>query len=309
MNAQSHRKDIRLSPAYMFKAFSYTLVLVLLFQGCGKTESRSDAYGNFESDEIIIAPEVQGRIVSFDRNEGDLLSADALIAELDSSALVLKKEQLQAGLVSVTARLNALQAQTDVLKVQMNNAEREFARIGRLLQDGAVSRKQFDDMEGQIQQLKAQIRAQEVQKETILAERLNLQVQIRQLDDQLNRTKIRAPGKVTMLAKYKEKGEIAVPGQALCKVADLDELYLRAYISGRQLPSVKLGATVTVLYDSNDSLLTLPGTVTWISSQAEFTPKTIQTREERVDLVYAVRVRVKNDGSLKIGMPGEFKLN
>lgn len=283
-------------------------LLAMLVAACNGSESESDAYGNFESDELIISPEVQGRILQFNAGEGDLLSGKIPLAIIDSTSQVLKREQLETGLTAIAARMKSIDAQIDVLKIQQDNLEREFERVSRLLDDGAATRKQFDDMQGQIRQLKAQIAAQEVQKEAVKAEKLSLQAQISQVNDLISRSRVYAPEGMTLLTRYREAGEIAVPGQALCKVADLRHLYLRAYLSGSQLAAARIGDEVTVLYDGQDSLIAVKGIITWISAEAEFTPKTIQTREERVDLVYAVKVRVENDGAIKIGMPGELKL-
>jgi len=282
--------------------------ITFMLPSCKSGDGEADAYGNFEADEIIISAEVQGRILNFPPSEGDLITPDLPLAEIDSTALVLKKGQLYAGLNANSARIKGLEAQVEVLRIQLENMEREYERISRLLNDGAATKKQYDDLEGQIRQLKAQIVAQEAQKEPLLAEKQSFLSQIDQLNDQIRRTRVLSPISATILAKYKEAGEITVPGQALCKVADLGHLFLRAYISGKQLTAVKLGQNVSVKVDSGDTLISFPGRITWISSQAEFTPKIIQTREERVDLVYAVKIEVANDGSLKIGMPGEMKI-
>ena len=192
--------------------------------------------------------------------------------------------------------------------MQMENLEREYNRLLNLLEDGAATSKQKDDMDGNIKVLKAQIAALETQKATISAERNTLKIQIAQVNDQIKRSQVKNPISGVVLQKYKEQGEIVGAGQNLYKIADLDKLILRVYVSGDQLSTVKIGEEVTVRIDGTEGIEELPGLVTWVSSQAEFTPKIIQTKEERINLVYAVKVVVENDGMLKIGMPGEIKL-
>jgi len=295
--------------------FRSGMILLAVFAGmnlvisCNNKENGADAYGNFEADELLIAAEAQGRILSFSAKEGDFLNPDAALVEIDSLSLILKRDQLLAGIKANAARVKGIRAQIEVLQIQLSNLEREFDRVSRLLDDGAASRKQYDDLEGQVKQLRAQLKAQEAQQEPLYAEKQSLEAQVAQINEQISKTRVYVPKALNLLVKYKEEGELCIPGQALCKVADLDRLFLRAYISGKQLADIKIGQEVQVMVDSGDSLKTFPGKVNWISAQAEFTPKIIQTKEERVNLVYALRVEVKNDGSLKIGMPGEMKLS
>jgi HlyD family secretion protein len=189
----------------------------------------------------------------------------------------------------------------------MENLQRELERVKKLREDGAATEKQQDDLEGNIALVQAQINVQETQRATIAAERKSLQVQSEQLNEQISRMIVTNPSPGVVLQKYKQEGEIVAPGQILYKIAPLDRLILRAYISGSQLSQAKIGKEVTVRFDGSGGIEALPGTVTWIASEAEFTPRIIQTREERVNLVYAMKVEVKNDGRLKIGMPGEVK--
>lgn len=284
-----------------FIAFA-TLTLLL---ACTSQEDLSDAYGNFEAIEVIIAAETQGRIEAFDSMEGDPLEEGQVVVAIDTIQLHLKKAQLQSGGASLNARILTLDAQVKANRVQLNNLEREKKRIDKLVEGGAATSKQQDDMEGQIQLIKAQIVALESQKASVFAERNTLKVQIEQVEDQIARSMIRNPKDGVMLSKYKEQGELAAPGQSLYKMANMDELILRAYVSGGQLSEVVLGNSVTVMFDGAGGMEERKGVVSWISSRAEFTPKILQTREERVNLVYAIKVVVPNDGSLKIGMPGE----
>jgi HlyD family secretion protein len=189
----------------------------------------------------------------------------------------------------------------------MKNMEREYKRITNLVNDGAATTKQKDDLEGNMELLNSQIKVLATQKSTIAAERNSFHVQIEQVNEQIKRSLIRNPINGVVLQKYKQAGEIVAPGQTIYKIANIDKLILRAYISGEQLSQVKIGQIVTVRIDGEEDIEEHEGKVTWVSSQAEFTPKIIQTREERVNLVYAFKVEVINDGRLKIGMPGEIK--
>ena len=281
------------------------LLLSILAAGCHQVEDRADAYGNFEAIEVLVSSEVQGRIIQFDPMEGDRIAQDRVVARLDSTQLVLKREQLRTGLASLKARITTLDAQLDAQRVQLENLQREEQRVENLFERGAATAKQRDDINGQVALLEAQMEATASQKASVHAERSTLEVQIDQVDDQIGRCLVRNPVGGTILNKYKEMGEIAVPGQPLYKIANLDQLILRAYLTGSQLSRVAIGAPVTVQFDAPGGLARVEGEVTWVSPSAEFTPKIIQTREERVSLVYAFKVRVPNDGSLKIGMPGE----
>jgi len=282
-----------------------TLLFLLLLGACQQEEDRADAYGNFESIDLLVSPEVQGRIIRFGAEEGDRLEKGQPVVVVDSTQLHLKKEQLQTGLASLNARNRTLDAQVAAQQVQLENLEREQRRVENLFEKGAATSKQVDDMNGQVLLLKAQMAATASQKASVRAERETLEIQIRQVEDQLRRCVIINPAGGTILTKLKEEGEIALPGQPLYKLANLDELILRAYVSGDHLSKLEVGGPVTVRYDVPDGREAVTGTVSWISAQAEFTPKIIQTREERVSLVYAFKVRVPNGGALKIGMPGE----
>ena len=279
--------------------------LLLLFAACSNHEEVADAYGNFEAIEVMVSAESQGRIVAFEPEEGATLQEDQVTVVIDTTQHYLKKIQLESGFTSLGTRIQTLEAQITVSGVRMNNLEREKQRIDKLVEGGAATSQQQDDMNGQIALLEAQIVATESQKSSVYAERKTLEVQIRQVEDQILKCAIRNPLSGILLTKYKEEGEIASPGQPLYKVANLDELILRAYISGNQLSSVSIGNNVTVRFDVQEGMEETTGMVRWISPRAEFTPKIIQTREERVNLVYAIKVMVPNDGSLKIGMPGE----
>jgi len=253
----------------------------------------------------MVSAESQGKIVAFEPEEGNALEKDQVTVTIDTTQLYLQKIQLESGKSALLTRIQTLNAQIRASQVQMSNLEREKMRIDKLAEGGAATAKQQDDIQGQIALLEAQIQATDSQKSSVYAERKTLEVQIQQVEEQIAKCAVRNPVQGILLTKYKEAGEIAAPGQPLYKVANLDELILRAYVSGRQLSSVAIGQEVRVRFDGPRGMEETAGVVSWISPRAEFTPKIIQTREERVNLVYALKVKTYNDGSLKIGMPGE----
>lgn len=279
--------------------------LLVGFLGCSSNEEQADAYGNFEAIEVMVSAESQGRIVAFSPREGELLQKGDVTVIVDSTQLTLKKRQLQSGVISLKSKINILDAQVRASKVQLENLNREKNRIDQLFEGGAATSKQKDDINGQIALLEAQILATESQKSSVYAERNTLNVQIEQVEDQIWKCAVRNPIQGILLTKYREEGEITMPGQSLYKLANMDELYLRAYVSGEQLSMIETGQSVIVRFDAPGGREEVAGEVNWISPQAEFTPKIIQTKEERINLVYAIKVLVPNDGRLKIGMPGE----
>ncbi|MEN8157561.1 MAG: efflux RND transporter periplasmic adaptor subunit [Bacteroidota bacterium] len=279
--------------------------ILTLFLSCSGNEEGAGAYGNFEANEVIVSAEAQGRIVTFEPVEGTRLKEGEVVVVIDTTQLTLKKEQLESGKTSLGARIRTLDAEVHANRVQLKNLEREEQRIDRLVEGGAATSKQKDDIVGQIALMEAKIAAVESQDASVHAERRTLEIQISQVEDQIRRSSVRNPVDGVILAKYREKGEMAMPGQPLYKTASMDTLILRAYISGEQLSAVKTGQVVQIMYDVPGGMKECSGVVSWISPRAEFTPKIIQTREERVNLVYAIKVQVPNEGSLKIGMPGE----
>jgi HlyD family secretion protein len=280
-------------------------ILLLPFVACNQQDDSADAYGNFEAIEVIVSAESSGRIISFLSGEGASLQAGQVSVNIDTTQLYLQKLRLESGFSSLASRIKTLDAQLAASRVQLDNLEREKNRIDKLVEGGAATSKQLDDINGQVSLLEAQMAATASQKDAVFAERKTLKVQIMQVEDQIEKCAIKNPLDGTLLIKYKEQGEMAAPGQPLYKMANMNELILRAYVSGDQLSSIKTGGSVTVSFDREQGLQQATGEVSWISPRAEFTPKIIQTREERVNLVYAIKVVVPNDGSLKIGMPGE----
>tara|TARA_Y100001935_G_scaffold255672_1_gene271371 strand:- start:209274 stop:210161 length:888 start_codon:yes stop_codon:yes gene_type:complete len=286
------------------------LILVVLAAGCTSAE-KSDAYGQFEADEVIISAEVPGTLLRFDIQEGTELNAGVQIGLIDTLSLQLRKNEAESSLKAVQTKLENLNAQVEVYKAQLETASINLRRIEALAAEKAATDQQLDDVKGKIKTLDAQIHAVRVQKQSVYAEMETIKSRIAQVEDQIRRAKIINPINGVVLAKYAEQAELVGQGKPLYQIANLDELELRVFITGAQLTEVKLGEQVEVLIDkdANDNE-SLSGTVSWISSEAEFTPKMIQTKDERVTQVYAVKIRVQNpDGKLKIGMPGEVNFN
>lgn len=291
----------------MNRILNYIAAAMLMLTACNNDENLSDAYGNFESIPVMVAGQAQGQLVSFSVEEGQQLGEQEVVGVIDTLQIQLQREQLRATMQTLNTRMQTINAQISSQKVQLGNLQRELGRVIKLRADGAATEKQQDDLEGTIALARAQIKAQETQKATIHAERESLQVQSAQLDEQIRRSIVTNPTPGVVLQKYKQEGEIVAPGQILYKIAPMERLILRAYISGTQLSIAKIGQDVIVRFDGNTGIEEIPGKVTWIASEAEFTPRIIQTRQERVNLVYAMKVEVQNDGRLKIGMPGEVK--
>lgn len=309
------------------KTLFIVLPVIALF-ACNNGRMKSDASGTFEADEVIVSAEVPGKILSFDIEEGMTVAKDSVVGTIDAENLELQKQQVAASIEALSQRTSDVQPQVKLLQdqlivqqSQLKTLEREKLRTENLLKQDAATGKQLDDINAQIDVLHKQIAVTQqqinvqrsnvgTQNRGILSETAPMQKRIAQLDDQLQRANVTNPLNGTVLAKYVEAGEVVSTGKALYKIADLSTITLRAYVTGDMLPAIKLGQQVTVLIDSTkDDYKRYSGTITWISDKAEFTPKTIQTKEERANLVYAVKVKVKNDGFLKIGMYGEVTLN
>ncbi len=282
------------------------LVTILSLSGCNNSNHLSDAYGNFEAKEIIVSAEASGKLLSLKLVEGQTVKENELVGIIDTIQLVLKKEQLLAQKEMINAKYQNVNMQIEVQEEQKNTLLNEKNRVENLLKDGAATTKQMDDINSQLNIIDKQIKTAKTQYSLINAEKQNVEAQMEQLNDQINKCYLRNPKKGTVLELYVEESELVNMGRNLYKLADMTTMDLRVYISGDQLSHIQIGQKVDVLYDENKKENNkLEGTISWISSSAEFTPKIIQTKEERVKLVYAVIVKVKNDGSLKIGMPGE----
>ena len=285
------------------------LVFILTISSCKNDDRKSFAFGNFETEEIIVSAEVSGILKEFKVTEGMNMTAGDIVGFIDTTQLSLKKDQLETGIKTILGRIGQLNEQLNVNAVSLKNLNREKNRIEALLKDGAATVKQLDDLNGQIDLMDAQTKVLQAQKVTIRTEIGSMEVQIAQLSDQISKSYIKSPIDGIVLEKYLFEGELAVPGKSLLKVANLKELILRVFVSGDQLIQVKIGNKVDVMTDTeNGNMKKYPGIVTWVSSTAEFTPKIIQTKKERVNLVYAVKISVPNDGGLKIGMPAEIQI-
>ena len=292
----------------------FLAALPLIVLSCNQNDSQFDATGDFEADEIIISAEASGKILRLDINEGTELKEKAVIGLIDTTQLFLRKKQLEYSIRAINAKQPNATVQLAGITEQIETAQREKKRIENLLKDDAATQKQLDDMNAQLDLLKRQYAATQstltITKQSLQSETLPMKAQLEQLEDQIRKSQIVNPINGTVLTLYTKKNEVVNPGKALYKIADLSTIILRAYISGSQLSQIKLGQTVEVFVDTtNGEYKKYSGTIAWVSDKAEFTPKTIQTKEERANLVYAVKINVKNDGYLKLGMYGEVKFN
>jgi HlyD family secretion protein len=308
------------------RKFIFLGVVVLAFAACDRHKLVTDASGVFESDEVIVSAEQNGKILSFPIQEGDTLGAGSVIGQIDMSNTMLQKQQVQASIAALKMKTTNPRPQSELVQRQLAVTEsqlaqqlRERTRTENLLKADAATQKQLDDINASIDQMQKQIamyRQQIVldnsniatQNRTIYSEQAPLEKSAAQIQDNIDKGRIVNPIHGTVLTKYALQGEMTTMGKALYKIANIDTVTLRAYITGAQLTQVKLGQAVKVYSDQGkDQYKEYPGTVYFISDKSEFTPKTIQTRDERANLVYAVKIRVKNDGFLKLGMYGEVK--
>lgn len=295
----------------MKRSFAYPL-LVLLAASCVEGNKAYDASGVFESTEVTVSAEGNGKILSLDIQEGDRLEAGQIVGCIDTVQLHLSEVQLEASRRAVGSGWLDISRQIAALESQIGKQRQELDRFTKLEKAGASNRKQVEDIQAQIETLERQLAAQE---ESLNSSNRNvsgqadaLEAQIEQIRDRIRKCVITSPVAGTVLAKYSEAGEFAALGRALFKVADIDNIRLRAYITADQLTTLKLGQQVRVFADQGGSgRKEYAGTLIWISDKAEFTPKTIQTRDERANLVYAVKIAVENDGLIKLGMYGDIK--
>ncbi len=282
------------------------LALTATIASCGDGNKKADGYGNFEATEITVSAESNGKLIHFDVTEGITIAKGTVTGVIDTTQLSLKKAQLEAGKNVIYSKSKGVLSQINVLKAQRRTAIVNKKRVENLIKENAGTQKQLDDVIGKIDVINQQIRSVESQNAPIVNEIKSLDAQLAQINDQIKKSSIINPIKGTVLVKYVEPNEITAFGRPLYKIADLTSMILRVYISETQLANVKVGQTVTVKIDAGDGMKDYSGKVSWVAANAEFTPKIIQTKEERVNLVYAVKIDVKNDGSLKIGMPAEM---
>ncbi len=304
----------------------YILLSVLFTVACKTEENPFDSSGTFEAVETIISSEVPGKILSFEVEEGAELAAGQSIGLIDTTVLFLQKKQLQAQIAAVKSRDPNIKAQTSfydeqmqVVQTKLETLQTEKKRLEKLVAGDAAPKKNLDDINANIaeieqqklviaQQKAAQVSALQTQSTSLKKEPLPLLAQIEQIDDQLAKCRLQNPVSGTVLTKYAQAQEITAPGMPLYKIADLSTIILRAYVTGDQLPTIKLNQMVKVSTDDGvGGFYEDTGRITWISSKSEFTPKTIQTKNERANLVYAIKVTLKNSGRYKIGMYGEIK--
>ncbi|MBQ8366480.1 MAG: HlyD family efflux transporter periplasmic adaptor subunit [Alistipes sp.] len=286
--------------------------VVLVALACG-SEAEYDAEGTFEATEVVLSAEANGKILSFDVVEGVRVEADELVGTIDSVQLHLQRKQLVAQQAALLGSRPDVEKQVASLKEQIAKQRSELLRVENMLKDGAATTKQRDDIEAHIKVLEGQLEATlstlDKNTTTINNNAAALEAQIAALDDRIAKCRITSPVSGTVLVKYAEAGELATVGKPLMKVADLENIYLRAYFTSDQLARVYLGDEVKVVADfGGDERYDYVGHVAWISSESEFTPKTIQTKDSRANLVYAVKIAVENDGRLKIGLSGAVVL-
>lgn len=297
----------------IFNKTNLTVALItLILFGCGNGNGKYDATGTFESEEVIVSSEAMGKLVRFDVDEGAQLKQNQIVGVIDTLQLYLKKKQLEASVKAVLSKQPDVATQLAALQEQIKTAEIEKKRVENLVKSNAATTKQLDDVNAQLEVLNKQYNATKssltITKQGLQSETFPLQIQIEQINDQLSKSRIINPVDGVVLTRYTKQNEVTATGKALYKIADLSEMTLRAYVNGNQLGQIKLGQKVKVFVDKGESeQKEMSGEIYWVSSKAEFTPKTIQTKDERANLVYAIKVRVKNDGYLKIGMYGEVK--
>jgi HlyD family secretion protein len=284
-------------------------IILLIFSiliSCNKENEKADGYGNFEATEVTISAEANGKILSFAVEEGTILEPNIQVGLIDTTQLYLNKQQLIASKNTIVSKSKNVLSQNSVLQEQLKTTLIEQKRIKNMFAENAATQRQLDEINGKVNVLKEQIKSVGTQNAPITNEAQSIDAQIEKINDQIQKSNIINPIKGTVLAKYAEPNEVTAFGKPLYKIADISEMTLRVYVSETQLPQLKIGKEVNVKIDSGTEMKSYAGTISWISSSAEFTPKVIQTKEERVNLVYAVKVSVKNDGSLKIGMPAEM---
>ena len=294
------------------KRIIYIAMIILAVSSCGK-KSAFDAQGTFEATEVVVSSEATGRILSFEIEEGMPVKAGIVVGIIDSLQLHLQNKQLSAQLSALLDSRPDIKAQVAALREQIAKQKSELKRVENMLNDGAATQKQYDDIETQIRILDSQLFATlstlDKNTSTINSNAEALEAQIAALADRIVKCRIATPIDGTVLVKYAEAGELAAIGKPLMKIADLDNMYLRAYFTSNQLSNLELGNEVTVTADfGGDERYDYVGRITWISPESEFTPKSIQTKDSRANLVYAVKIAVKNDGRLKIGLSGNVTL-
>ena len=290
------------------------ILISILLISCGESKDEYDAAGTFETTEVVVSAEGAGKILSFNIQEGQALSQNEVVGTIDSTQLYLRKQQLLSSGKAMQSRRPDVKKQIAALQQQIATAKSEQKRVENLVKANAANQKQLDDAKAQISVLEKQLDAQKAVLETsnqgITDEGEGISLQIAQVEDQLQKCRITSPIAGIVLVKYAEMGEVAAPGKALFKIADTNHMILRAYVTNDQLSQLKIDQKVKVYTDLGENKTRdYEGTLTWISTKSEFTPKTIQTRDERANLVYAIKVNVKNNGYLRIGMYAQVQFS
>ncbi len=290
----------------MKKSLALFIITVFLFSSCNNREDEADAWGNFEATEVLISAESNGKIIAFAVEEGMILSENKLVAIIDTTLFSMQLDEIGLSEKTISSNISTISSQNDILKQQISNLEINISRVKNMLKDQAATQKQYDDLLGQKAVIQKQIESNNSRKATVVSELAVLESKKEQLKERISRCYILTPSKGTLIQKYAEKGEITSAGRPLVKIADLSTIKLKVYISGSQLAEVKTGDICRVRIDKGESeYYNYDGQIIKISDKAEFTPKIIQTKEERVSMVYALTIAVENDGRIKSGMPGE----
>lgn len=288
------------------KKISIPIIALFTLLSCNSTDEKADGYGNFEATEVTVSSESNGKIVFLNMEEGQELEAQKQVGLIDTLQMHFTKQELFAAKNTITSKSASVLSQKSVLDEQLKTARLEQKRIENMFAENAATKRQVDEINGKVSVILQQIKGVGSQNAPIINDLKSIDVQIEKINDQIKKSNITNPIQGVVLNKYAEPGEVTGFGKPLYKIADVSEMTLRVFVSETQLSQIKMGQEVTVKIDAVKEMKTYKGSISWIASQAEFTPKIIQTKEERVNLVYAVKVKVINDGGLKIGMPAEM---
>ena len=296
---------------YIMKITQVLIVTLLVgsLSSCNQNDELANGYGNFEADEIVISSKVPGELMAFTIKEGVNYKKGTVVGYVDTIPLHLQRAELVANKRAMSSKISSVMAQLNVLKDEKANIEREQRRLVKLVEAGAATTQQLDDVEGKISVVDSKIKSTRSQNPSIIGQVEAIDAKMKQLENRIADSEIIFPADGIVLHKIAEAYEYTAPGKPLFKMADISELNVRVYLTQEMMSQIELGQNVTIKVDGLDGeMLDYEGVISWVSAEAEFTPKTIQTKETRVDLVYAIKVRVKNDGKLKIGMPAELWL-
>lgn len=296
----------------MKKTTIISMATIAILSSCTDKQNY-DATGIFEATTVTVSSETSGKLLSMPYEEGDTVYDSQILAQVDTATLSLQRRQVLSQRKATKSQAPDVSAQAAALRSQIAHAQNEVERQSRLLADGATTRKNYDDASAQLRTLKAQLEglmsSLSTSTNTIDENADAVLYQAEQIEEQIAKSTVHSPLAGTILTKFAQPGEFAMPGRALYKIANLNDIYLRAYFTANQLADIKLGQKVTVIADfGGEKQFEYPGTISWIAQESEFTPKSIQTKDSRANLVYAVKVRVKNDGRLKLGQYGEVRL-